>query len=102
MVNLQSNKTHSINSLKIIILTTKPPTPYHIGDIVKNPLRGEWYDSILSNYEKMGKSTTLNAPFERSLLPPVTKIIRPIILFKVKKIDIDNQYDLYSITYVDV
>ena len=46
----------------------------------------------------MSKSTTFSAPFERSLLPPGTKILSPIISFIVKTKDIDNQYDLYSIT----
>ena len=36
----------------MIRLTTKPPTQYHIGDLL-NLLRAEWYDSISENYDKM-------------------------------------------------
>ena len=46
----------------------------------------------------MEKITTFSALFERLLLAPGTKILCPIISFRVKKIDIDNQYDLYSRT----
>ena len=49
----------------------------------------------------MATSTTFNAPFLRSLLPPDTKIPRPRISFRVKTTDIDNQYDLYSRTCSD-
>ena len=49
----------------------------------------------------MKTSTTFSAPFLRSLLPPDTKILKPRIYFRVKTTDIDNQYDLYSRTYVD-
>ena len=80
---------------KIIILSEKIPTSYHIGDVVKSPLISECYESILSNHEKMAKSTTFSAPFLRSLLIPNTKIFIPIIFFRVKKTDIDNQHDLY-------
>ena len=48
---------------KIIIITTKHPTPDHIGDVVNIPLIYDWYDSIFSNDEKMEKSTTFSAPF---------------------------------------
>ena len=54
-----------------------------------------------SNYEKMETSTTFSAPFLRSLLPLGTKILRPIISFRVKKTDIDSQYDLFSRTCSD-
>ena len=46
----------------------------------------------------MEKSTTFSAPFLRSLLPPDTEILRPIICFRVKTTEIDNQYDIYSRT----
>ena len=46
----------------------------------------------------MEKSTTFSAPFARLLLQPGTKILSPIISFRVKATYIDNQYDLYSIT----
>ena len=50
----------------------------------------------------MTKSITFSAPFLLSLLPPDTKILRPIISFRVKTTDIDNQYDFYpkSCAYV--
>ena len=35
---------------KMISLTTKTSTPYNIGDVVKSPLRYEWYDSMFPNY----------------------------------------------------
>ena len=47
---------------------------------------------------EMGKYTILSAPFLRSLLPPNTKIFRLRITFRVKKADVDNQYNLYSRT----
>ena len=31
----------------MISLTTNPPTPDQIGDVVKGPLSAEWYYSIL-------------------------------------------------------
>ena len=49
----------------------------------------------------MAKSTTVSAPFLRSLLPPNTKILRPRIYFRVKTTETDNQYDIYSITCAD-
>ena len=36
---------------KIIIIPTKPPTPDHIGDVVKSPLILEWYESIFKQWE---------------------------------------------------
>ena len=80
---------------KTTIINTKPPTPDHIGDVFKSPLRSEWYDSIFSNYEKMATSTTSSAPFLSSLLPSNTKILTPKISFRVKTNDTDNQYDIY-------
>ena len=50
----------------------------------------------------MATSTTFSAPFLHSSLPPDTKILIPIISFRVKTTDIDNQYDLYSRTCADV
>ena len=50
----------------------------------------------------METPTTFSAPFLRSLIPPVTKILRPRIPFRVKTTYIDNQYELYSITCTDV
>ena len=100
--NLQENKCifNKIRHIqvignKIFSLSTKNPTPDHIKDVVKSPLRFEWHDSIFSNYEKMTTSTTFSALFLRSLLPPETKILIPRIYFRVKTTDIDNQYDLY-------
>ena len=61
----------------MINLTTKPPTPYHIGDVVKIALRAEWYDPVFENDEKMSKSTAFSAPFKHLLFPPDTKILRP-------------------------
>ena len=49
----------------------------------------------------METSTTFSAPFLRSLLTTDTKILRPRISFRVKKTDIDNQYDIYSRTCAD-
>ena len=76
----------------------KPLTPYHAGCVVKSPLRYDWYNSIFSNYGKFPKSTTFSAPFLRSSLRLDTKILFPRISFRVNKTDIENQYDLYSIT----
>ena len=47
----------------------------------------------------METSTTFSAPFLLSSLPPDTKMLRPRIYFKLKRTDIDNQYDLYSRTW---
>ena len=69
-MHIQSNQTHTGNWEKLISIPTKPPTPDHIGDVVKRPLISEWYDSIFSIYEKVAPPTTLSAPFLRSLLPP--------------------------------
>ena len=100
-MHIQSNQTHIDNWEKLISIPTKPPTPDHIGDVVKRPLISEWYDSIFSNNEKMETSTTFSAPFLSSSLPPDTKILRPIISFMVKTTDIDNQYDIYSRIFAD-
>ena len=43
-------------------------------------------------------STTFSATFLHSLLPLETKIIFPRISFRAKKINISNQYNLYSRT----
>ena len=96
------NKIRHIQSIrgKLIILPTKPPTPDHIGYLVKSPLRGECYYSIFSNYEKMEESITFSAPFLRSSLPQDTKLLHPRIYFRVKKTDIDNQYDIYSRIFI--
>ena len=48
---------------KRISLHEKTPTLDHIGDVVKNPLRYDWYDSIFSNYYKMEKYTTFSTSF---------------------------------------
>ena len=80
---------------KLISLPTKPPTTYHIGGVVKSPLKSEWFDSKFSNYEKMATSTTFSALFLRSLLPTKTKKFRPTISFRVKTTDIDKKYDIY-------
>ena len=42
------NKVIHIQAIgeNLISLTTKPPTPDHIVDVVKSPLRSEWCDSI--------------------------------------------------------
>ena len=85
-MHIKSNHTHTVHWEKIISLTTKHPTLDHIEDVVKSPLKNEWYDSILSNYEKMATSTTLSAPFLHSLLPPKIYILRPIISVRVKKL----------------
>ena len=74
-------------------LPKKPPTPDHIGDVFKIPLRSEWC-GFFSYDEKMSTSTTFSAPFLRSSLPPNTTILRPRIYFRLKTTDIDNQYDL--------
>ena len=46
-IYIQPNHTHPYNREKIISLPTKPPTQDHIDDVVKIPLRSDWYDSIL-------------------------------------------------------
>ena len=74
---------------------------YHIDGVVKIPLRDEWYDAIFTDYDNMEKSTTFNAPFISSSLPPNTKILHTMIYFRLKTTDIDNQYDLYSRTCTD-
>ena len=60
---------------KLISIPKKPPTPDHIGDVVKSPLRYDWYDSIFSNDEKMEKCTTFSAPLLRSYNNTPTKDI---------------------------
>ena len=49
----------------------------------------------------MTKYNTFSDPFERSLLPPGTEILRSGISFRVKTTYIENQYDLYSRACVD-
>ena len=49
----------------------------------------------------MATSTTFSALFLRYLLPPSIKILRPRISFRVKRTATDNQYYLYSRTYLD-
>ena len=83
---------------KLICLPVKPPTYDHIFDVFNSPIWDEWYDSIFANYEKMEKSTTIGAPFERSLLLPGKKILCPRISFRFNTTYINNRYDLYPIT----
>ena len=87
---------------KLISLPTKSQTSDHIGDVVKSTLRSDWYNSIFSNYENLAKSNTFSAPFLRSLLPSDTKILRPMIYFRLNTTVIDNQYDINSITCADI
>ena len=75
-------QTHEMGN-KLISLPKKPPTPDHIGDVFKSPLRFYWYDSIFSNNDKTEKSNTFGAPFMSYSLPVDTKIIRPGIYFRV-------------------
>ena len=58
----------------MINVPQNPSTLDHIGDVFKSPPWAECYDSIFEN-EKIAKSITLSTPFERSLLPPGTKIL---------------------------
>ena len=58
----------------VLVLTTNPPTPDHIGNVVKIPLRDELHDSIFTNFDKMEESNTFSAPFQHSLLPLGKKI----------------------------
>ena len=106
--NLQENRSifNQIRHIQeigetLISLPTKPSTPYHIGYVVNIPLRFDWYYSIFFNDEKMEKSTTSSAPFLLSSLSSDTKIIRPMIYFRVKITDIENQYDIYDRTCED-
>ena len=69
--------------------------------MVNIPIRCDWYDSIFSNYEKMVKSTTFSVSFLCYSFPPDTKTLRTRIYFRVLKNDIENQYDLYSISCAD-
>ena len=68
----------------------KLQTSYHIDDIVKIPLRSDWYDSTFSNDERMEKSTTFSAPFISSSLRPDTNILCPRIYFGMKTTHIDT------------
>ena len=65
---------------KLIILSKNPPTPDHIGGVVKGPLRAGWYDSISKNFEKTEQSTTFSALL-KSLLLPTDKFLHPQISF---------------------
>ena len=49
----------------------------------------------------MAKPTTFSAPFLCSSLPPETKILYPRIYFRFNTTYIENQYYLYSRTYID-
>ena len=49
----------------------------------------------------MGKYTTFSAPFLCSSLPPETKMLYPRIYFRFNTTYIENQYYLYSRTYID-
>ena len=49
----------------------------------------------------MATFTTFSEPILRYLLPLNTKILIPIIYFRVKTTDIDKKYDIYSRTCVD-
>ena len=89
--NLQGNRSifnqikhiRAINN-KLISLPTKPPTPYHTGDVVRSSLRLECSKSIFDNYENMVIFTSFSATLKRSLLPLGKKILRPRISFRVK------------------
>ena len=78
-----------------IIITMKPQALDNIGYAVNSLLRSECYESTLAKYDKMEKFTTFSSPFLRSSLPPDRKIICPRISFRVKKIVVENQYNLY-------
>ena len=80
---------------KVIMLPYKPSTPEHIGEMIKDPLRAEWTDSVFENYEKMWITGTFSKTFLRSTIPSDTKIICPRLAFKVKLTELTDQYDLY-------
>ena len=82
----------------MVSLPSKPKKTDLMCDVVNIPLRAEWHDLTLANYELIAKSIKFIAPYEGSLLPPITKILRPITSFRVKTTYIDNKYDPYSIT----
>ena len=50
----------------------------------------------------MTESITFSAPFKRSLLKLDTKILHPRISFRVNNTEIDNQYDIYSMTCANI
>ena len=69
--------------------------------MVNSTPTSDWLYSILSNYEKIEKSTILSAPFLRSLLQLDTKTLLSRIYFRVKTPYIGNKYELYSRTCAD-
>ena len=79
---------------KLVILKTKPYTPYHISYVAKIPLLDEWCDSIFSNYDRMEKSTTFSVHLLCYIITRTLKILCPWI-FPSKT---PNKYGFYSHT----
>ena len=83
---------------KIINLHTNNPAPDHFVEVFNIPFISDWLDSVFSNYDKIRISTAFSALFLRSSLTTYTKILFPRISFRVKTTDIENHFDIYSIT----
>lgn len=79
-----------------VYITTKPIAPEHIGELLKSDLKTEWKKSLWEAYDKNAKVGTFTAPFPAEEVPKNKKILNSGVTFKVKTIDAENMWDLYS------
>eukprot|EP00957_Ditylum_brightwellii_P139448 10627811-Ditylum_brightwellii.AAC.1 len=69
-----------------------------MGDFAKSKHKSEWKESMFENNEKMNTSGTFSAPFLRKDLLSTIKILKAQPAFKVKLLEEENKYDLYTQT----
>ena len=65
-----------------------------MGAALKSSLRTQCIDRLFDTYDKMHKSNSLSLPFEITLLPKDTTILRPRIICKVKITDSEDYYEI--------
>jgi hypothetical protein len=81
---------------KIIQDPSFPSTPSHIVQLGKLPYRAEWTDAIMENYDKMWDTGAWSKPSLRTELPKDIRILRPRQVFKLKRTELTDTYDLTS------
>ena len=79
---------------RLIHHPNRPEKPDHMGAALKSSLRTQWIDCLFDTYDKMHKSSSLSLPFETTLLPKDTTILRPRITCEVKITDSADYYEM--------
>eukprot|EP00957_Ditylum_brightwellii_P202251 15329309-Ditylum_brightwellii.AAC.1 len=69
-----------------------------MGDWSKNPHKADWKDSFFENCNKMNVAGAWSAPLLRRDLLANTTVLPPELVFKVKLINEESKYELYTQT----